>query len=83
MSFNLEAVDDSRHIYRIHGDKGHLIGLVSLDVDGGNRRVELMMKIDQSGFESFEAAVAFVRGAEAAMRAFKVIPDVAKKEGAP
>lgn len=59
-------------VLRIVGDKGNLIGLIT-ELGPCQFRVEMMMRIDEITTSS-EAAVAFVRGAETAMRAWEIIP---------
>lgn len=59
-------------VLRIVGDKGNLIGLIT-ELAPTRFRVEMMMRVDEV-VTSMEAAVAFVRGAETALRAWEIIP---------
>jgi hypothetical protein len=72
MAFEINRFSDT--LYRIHGDKGQLIGLIT-QLDKKSFKVEMMMKIEGVKASLMEA-IAYVRGVEVAMRIFKVIPPI-------
>lgn len=73
MAFKMIKVNDDQT--RIEGHKGNLIGLITRvkHVPEDQFRVELLMKIEGT-CSTYGGAIAYVRGAEAALYAFNAIP---------
>ena len=68
MAFLIEPQDNGT--YRIVAEKGNLIGMIShSNTEQDARRIEMMMRIDYT-VASKPEAIAFVRGVEAAVKAF-------------